>query len=190
LAFDGNFTPVSENGMFWDLEVTTTGSAKNLLLNIEQLHPLPADFQIWLLDKEDEASLPLSNGGASLSISKNQEQKQLRLITGTEAFAQTHNEDIFLQPLDFALQQNFPNPFNPETTIQYQLARRAPVLLEIFNILGQRVATLVNEVQKAGKYSLVWNGRDQHGNRVASGLYIYRLKADTFVETRKMVLTR
>lgn len=190
LAYDGNFMPVSEEGMFWDLQVSTTGSAKNLRLSIEQLHPLPSDFQIWLLDKDDQSSLPILHGEVNLSISKMQDKKSLRLIAGTVEFARTHNEDIFLQPLEFALHQNFPNPFNPETVIPYQLAKRAPVLLEIYNILGQRVATLVNEVQKAGRYSLAWNGRDKGGNRVASGIYIYRLKAGTYVETRKMVLTR
>ncbi|MEJ2054087.1 MAG: T9SS type A sorting domain-containing protein, partial [Calditrichaceae bacterium] len=88
-------------------------------------------------------------------------------------------------PANFKLYQNYPNPFNPATNISWQLAVRSYVDLSIYNILGQKVATLVNKKQNSGKYQVEWNG----GNLV-SGVYIIRLKAGNFQQTRKMVLLR
>ncbi|MDW7680883.1 MAG: FlgD immunoglobulin-like domain containing protein, partial [bacterium] len=94
-------------------------------------------------------------------------------------------------PKKFELVQNYPNPFNPQTRIQYQLARPAEVRLEIFNLLGKKVITLVNEKQPAGIHSTSWDGRDATGNQAASGVYFYRLlvkdKGNNHSFTRKMV---
>jgi hypothetical protein len=91
----------------------------------------------------------------------------------------------------FSLSQNFPNPYNPSTTIHYGLPVRSSVRLTIYNMLGQRVSELVNAEQDAGFQSVVWNAS------VASGLYFYRLEATTlndpnkhFVDTKKMLLLR
>lgn len=106
-----------------------------------------------------------------------------------------HDENI---PLAFALHQNYPNPFNPTTSIRYELPVNGRVILKIYNILGQEVRTLVNETQNAGKKSAVWDGRDNFGQEVSAGIYIYRIQAgdaeagrqEVFVENRKMVLLR
>ncbi|TVM01423.1 MAG: hypothetical protein CV087_10880 [Candidatus Brocadia sp. WS118] len=93
-------------------------------------------------------------------------------------------------PLTFDLQQNYPNPFNPSTAIRYQLASSEAVTLEIFNALGQKVRTLVNEKQEAGKYTIQWDGKNNAGNPAASGIYLYRIKAGDFIKVRKMLLLR
>jgi hypothetical protein len=93
-------------------------------------------------------------------------------------------------PSEFALFQNYPNPFNPETTIQYQVPERSEVKLLIFNFLGQRVATLVDEVQSMGDYSVQWDGKDDTGKAVASGVYLYRLQTNQFVQVKKLALLR
>ncbi len=90
----------------------------------------------------------------------------------------------------FDLFQNFPNPFNPETVISYQLPASANVELTVFNLLGQPVRTLVQAPQAGGRYQVKWDGRNEKGAAVASGLYLYRLRAGSFVETRKMMLMR
>ncbi|RMH75971.1 MAG: T9SS C-terminal target domain-containing protein, partial [Calditrichaeota bacterium] len=93
-------------------------------------------------------------------------------------------------PVHFELHQNYPNPFNPSTVIRYALPQTADVRLEIYNLLGQRIATLVNRRQTRGRYTVIWDGRDQSGKPVASGIYLYRLEADHFVQVRKLVLLR
>ncbi len=91
-------------------------------------------------------------------------------------------------PQQFQLMQNYPNPFNPETTIRYHLPEAIPVKLSIYNMLGQKIKTLVDAKQTAGEYRIRWNGRDESGREVASGIYLYRLKAGDFVSTKKMLL--
>ena len=86
---------------------------------------------------------------------------------------------------NFTLKQNFPNPFNPATKIDFSLDTKSEVNLSIFNMLGQEVITLVDEVRAAGSYSETWNASD-----VASGVYFYKLTADDLTLTKKMVLLK
>ena len=85
------------------------------------------------------------------------------------------------------LHSNTPNPFNPATRIQYDLPKTSSVTVEIFNVLGKHVRTLFNGRQPAGRYSIVWDGRDENGAVVASGVFIYQLRAGSFMQSRKML---
>ncbi|VAX27070.1 hypothetical protein MNBD_IGNAVI01-2948 [hydrothermal vent metagenome] len=98
-------------------------------------------------------------------------------------------------PDQFLLEQNYPNPFNPSTTIRYTIpnvgssfSSSMNVKLTIFDILGHKIATLVNEQQGPGNYQVKWNGKDKNDKEVASGIYLYRLKAGSFISTKKMML--
>jgi len=93
-------------------------------------------------------------------------------------------------PAKFSLEQNYPNPFNPSTRIDYALPVESDVSLQIFNLLGQLVRTLVSGDRPAGYHSVEWDGRDNSGRLVGSGLYFFRLSTEEFVQTRKMVLLR
>lgn len=93
-------------------------------------------------------------------------------------------------PLSFTLGANYPNPFNPLTTIEYSVPSRAHVSIEVFDVLGRKVRTLVDEPRSAGSHRVVWNGCDNAGQPVSTGLYLYRLKADDLVQTRKMMLLK
>jgi hypothetical protein len=93
-------------------------------------------------------------------------------------------------PSAYALRQNFPNPFNPETTISYDLADAGRVELSIYNVMGQQVKQLVTEEQPAGRYRVVWDGSDAVGRGVASGIYFYRLNASGFSAVRKLMLLK
>ena len=88
------------------------------------------------------------------------------------------------------LYQNIPNPFNPETNIRFYLKDTGFVSLEIYNIKGQLVRTLVNNVLPAGDHSFVWNGKDQNGNKVASGIYLYSLRTKDISEKKKAILLK
>lgn len=94
-------------------------------------------------------------------------------------------------PLAFALHQNYPNPFNPTTVVMYDLDVASHVNLEIFNVLGQKVSTLVDEFQQEGHHAVQWGGNDDSGAPVATGVYFYRINAGTSkVETKKMMLLK
>ena len=93
-------------------------------------------------------------------------------------------------PKDFALGQNYPNPFNPTTTIRYQLPQARHVSINVYNLLGQMVTTLVDESQKAGYKAVVWDGTNNSGHRVSSGLYIYRMKAGEFIDVKRMLFLK
>jgi len=94
-------------------------------------------------------------------------------------------------PTEFALGQNYPNPFNPVTTIRFALPVEATVRLAIYNMLGQQVATIIDgEYYAAGIYEATWNSRDVSGNEVSSGMYIYRITAGDYVETKRMILMK
>ncbi len=98
--------------------------------------------------------------------------------------------EVRLVPAEFALSQNYPNPFNPETTISYDLAEGSEVRLEIYNVMGQLVNTLVSEAQAAGRYRMRWSGQDAFGRQVASGVYFYRLQTEGFKAVRKLMLLK
>jgi len=93
-------------------------------------------------------------------------------------------------PMEFAVSQNYPNPFNPATTISYALPVASHVDLALYNLLGQRITTLVDKIQPPGKHTIIWNGRDSHGEEVSTGIYFYRITAGDFTQTRKMMLVR
>ncbi len=97
-------------------------------------------------------------------------------------------EEEISAPLEFALQANYPNPFNPSTTISYSLDQTQDVALEVYDLLGHKIATLASGVQAAGQHQVQWNGTDDKGKTVASGLYVYRLSSENRVKTRKMML--
>ncbi|MCP4704511.1 MAG: T9SS type A sorting domain-containing protein, partial [candidate division Zixibacteria bacterium] len=93
-------------------------------------------------------------------------------------------------PDQFQLSQNYPNPFNPTTMIEYNVPTRSDVSIEIFNIVGQKIRSLVNETKMAGKYEVIWDGDDSKGDRVSSGIYFYRFETDNHIETKKMLLLK
>ncbi len=95
-----------------------------------------------------------------------------------------------LIPIVTKLDQNYPNPFNPTTTINFSLKENSKVSLNIYNIKGQKVKTLVRDQLSAGQHSVVWDGRDENNKSVSSGIYFYKLKTDKFEKTKRMVLLK
>jgi len=104
-------------------------------------------------------------------------------VTGIE-------RDNEITPENFILHQNYPNPFNPSTVINYQVSAACRVKIEVYNILGQKVKTLVNQDMQPGVYEVRWEGKDENENPVSSGVYFYRLMTRDIVITRKMIVIR
>lgn len=109
-------------------------------------------------------------------------------FTNTTSGVELVDNDII--PNNFALSQNYPNPFNPSTKIDFTIPNKAHVRLDIYNLLGREVATLINSKLAAGNYVVDWDGRDNKGVNVASGIYFYRMASDDYSESKKMILLK
>ncbi|MFH0992175.1 MAG: S8 family peptidase [bacterium] len=130
-----------------------------------------------------------SDPASSLALPANMANLRLRpviaAVTGLVAVEQV--EGI---PLVYELSQNYPNPFNPSTKIIYSIPTSGMVNIRVFDMLGREVATLINELQEAGRYSVSWNGKANNGISAASGVYFYRFEANGYHSTQKMILMR
>ena len=93
-------------------------------------------------------------------------------------------------PVEYGLSQNFPNPFNPQTSIEYRLPESGAVSLVIYNLLGQEVRTLVKDVVESGLHHVYWDGKDSEGKQVANGVYVYRMSAGEYTQVRRMMLLK
>ena len=106
---------------------------------------------------------------------------------GCETILSTDKDVI---PLQYVLHQNHPNPFNPVTTLRYDLPENSLVNITIYDMLGRQVKTLVNQTQDAGYRSVIWNATNDYGKPVSAGIYLYQIQAGEFVQTKKMVLLK
>lgn len=93
-------------------------------------------------------------------------------------------------PTEYKLNQNYPNPFNPSTTVKYELPKDSKVSLVIYNLKGQKVTTLANDFQTAGYHQTIWNGTNEMGQKVSSGVYFLRMQTENFVKTMTMTFTK
>jgi hypothetical protein len=114
------------------------------------------------------------------------EQGEMALFTSGQSYTRTLLGPTFCDQLA----QNYPNPFNPTTTLAFSLANEAQVQLSIFEVNGALVRTLLDRQQGAGVHRIKWDGRNDHGQPVASGVYFYRLVAGAFTETKKMTILK
>jgi Carboxypeptidase regulatory-like domain/Viral BACON domain len=142
------------------------------------------------------------NGTGEGLINGDQYAIRVNGVDAEEAFTFTGNGDRTMigslslksggnvVPSQFSLSQNYPNPFNPETTISFDIPVEARVKLTIFNILGEKVTTLIDEQKAAGSYTVIWSGQTDNGSTVSSGIYFYRLDAGEYVKSMKMTLMK
>jgi len=98
--------------------------------------------------------------------------------------------DVSFVPKEYRLYDAYPNPFNPSTTIGYDIQKKGHVSVLIYDMLGNRVRTLANGIQEAGNGSITWNGRDDGGKLVSAGLYIYQIQSGTFSQAKKVVVLK
>ena len=128
---------------------------------------------------------------ATLTFTTNDsENENVEMTLVGNATSAVSLEDELNVPATFELNQNYPNPFNPSTTVKYQVPESAKVNLVVYNMTGQKIATLTNEFQAAGYHNVNWNGTNDFGQQVASGVYFLRMQAGNFVKTISMTFTK
>ncbi|TFB10887.1 T9SS type A sorting domain-containing protein, partial [Candidatus Marinimicrobia bacterium MT.SAG.3] len=157
---------------------------------------------VWDVDNDGVDELVLTHRGGNgmflsvISLTATNDELAAGNVTMTVEFQETF---VFVgvddarsaqMPREYSLGQNYPNPFNPSTSIMYDVPLTSNVSLIIYDILGRNVRTLLNEQHNAGSYSVEWDGKNADGLLVTSGIYFYRLEADQFAITKKMVLLK
>jgi hypothetical protein len=163
------------------------GGATSVRLRLSAVGKRPTGHRRYLLDLKRERRLA---PGAPLELAPGT-SRRLKVIVGTESYAEANSDGIDLDTFVNALRGNYPNPFERTTTLAYTLATEQEVTVEIYNVLGQRVRTLVQgQTQRPGLHRLRWDGENPYGQGVGSGVYFLRIRADDFTATRKMVLVR
>jgi len=212
----GNFTqdvrPFTGDPTVWDFVVATNCGDDELTLNWTIPEEIESELQIHLISYENgeeidmreqseySYSIPKTMGKSS-APAKNANPRSFRKISEDDVllhkFAITvqHSDatgvdETSLIPDEYYLKQNFPNPFNPSTTIEYGIPEAGNVSILIYNILGQEVRNLVNIKQVAGMHSVRWDGKDNWGVDVGSGVYFYKISANKFQQIQKLILLR
>ncbi len=190
--FCTDFRASHEADQVWDFEVSTNQTQREVRLHFTLVGDFPANVEVYLIDEAPGLAQNLRAKAEYTFRSGTQPlQKRLKLLVGKPEFVSKQAGAIALVPEKFEVLQNFPNPFNPETSIRYNLPEAAVVTLVIYDQLGRKVRTLVNHVtQMAGYHSAVWDGRDESGRPVATGIYLYKVTAGQHSQVRKMVLQK
>jgi hypothetical protein len=188
-----DFRPLNEEGGIWEMHVITGDEGARVKLQLPEKLNLPdPEFEAYLIDIDQRMAHNLKKI-SSLEINSGTGNRNFRVIVGKKSFVEQNNAGVKLAPSEIKLYTNYPNPFNPETVIRYTISDASPsytVTMKIFNMLGQELATLVNEQQVPGYYEVRWNARGY-----SSGIYFYQMSVSNgsnkaFHEIKKMVLMK
>jgi hypothetical protein len=169
----------------WYIDINGSGTRPITLIWGDMSSLLPPDYSAWLYIPS------LFNAVNMFEVTSEEITLELPdniyIIISTQYLSLS---DILGLPDEFALHQNYPNPFNPVTTLRYDLPEQANVNIIIYDMLGREVKTLVNSAQDAGFKSIIWNATNDYGKPVSAGVYLYKIQAGEFVQTKKMVLLK
>jgi hypothetical protein len=189
LALSRDFRQTGSDGYFWDFTVKGINLEAPVNLQIASLG-LSESQPVWLIEKAKKYAREIQPD-ESIILKGSEIQQEYRLITGSETFFKDNNLGMGLLPETFTLEQNYPNPFNATTTIRFAVPQEAPVTLLIYDISGRLVHTLAqNQTMQPGFYEIIWNGINEKGQQLASGLYLTVLISPEKRLTSKMALIK
>lgn len=186
--FSTDIRPVPARGDAWTFEVSTN-AARPVSLVFDGVQQVPPGWDVWLLDEKLKVARDLQAASRyELDAPVPEEKRRFQLVVGTSAFVKERLQSAEALPGSYALESVFPNPSRGQTTIRFGLPQEEDVTVEVYNVLGQRVATLLQRAsRKEGFHAVQWDGRDGQGAALASGVYFIRLRAGDFVATEKVV---
>ncbi|MDZ7293008.1 MAG: choice-of-anchor D domain-containing protein [candidate division KSB1 bacterium] len=201
MKYTADFRPADKDAYQWPIMVVSNQPSSEVNLEFKGMANLPDEFEAYLIDEAYGIARNLRRNPAYRMITgTNGIEKSLKLLVGKTEALQKQTAGIALVPKVFELSQNFPNPFAAKyqqtfTAIRYALPQSATVTVEVYNMLGQKVRTLVDrQAQAADYYLATWDGRDELGKEVSSGVYLYRLLAESeggkFAMTKKLILVK
>ena len=196
LYFTGNgsvpmttdFRPQAE-GYVWDVKVTTSWAHKPVKLTFQRSQRLPETLSLGLWDEQDQVWINLKQDSVYYFISAERDSaRRFQLLAGSSRFMAEQAKTGL--PLSTQVLQNYPNPFNEQTMIAYQLAKAGRIEISIYNILGQKVRQVYSGIQSAGRKQWLWDGRDQNGQPLGSGVYFLQMQGPDLTAQRKMIYLR
>jgi predicted outer membrane repeat protein len=181
--------PTGGKGRTWTLRLhrpKAGDTASEVRLDWSGAGSLPEAQSRYVIDPSAETRM---TPGQTVTLDEG-ETRRLKVIVGTERYAEKNSAGASLTSYENELRSNYPNPFEKQTTLEYTLSEERPVRIAVYNILGQRVRTLVDGRKTAGLHRAQWDGTNRYGDRVGSGVYFYRIEAGDFSASKKMVLVR
>ena len=183
-----DYRPKIEDGDVWEFAVRT--NIRDVVsLKFDGVEDIPEEYEVLLLDGTTKNLREIKNYTIAKRVSD--QPKFLKIVVGKRNYINENLEGIQIIPTSFELAQNFPNPFNPSTTIRYGLPKEAKVTVTVYNLLGKTVVTLVDdETKKAGSHIVTWNGSNASGRQVASGVFVYQLRSGNLRMTKKLILMK
>jgi len=154
-----------------------------------------ADVQNWLDNSSSNFGWILIGNESDIKTAKRFDSRENSNVSNRPLLTLTYNsttnvENLNPIPSEFELSQNYPNPFNPDTEIRFNLPKASFITLEVYNSLGQQIRTLVSQQLNFGQYAINWNGRNEFGEMMNSGIYYYRIKTKQFSEIKRMILLK
>jgi hypothetical protein len=178
------------NGI-WNIRLFGESSSKSVTLSGKNVGYLPQGLIISVLDVSKRHIIDNFLLNEYTIDQKINQIYDLKFVIGDEVFVQSTLMNLLSQiPEKFSLSQNYPNPFNPVTKMDFSITRTGKVYIVVYNLLGQKVKTLVNETMEYGYHSVIWNGIDELGQPVSSGVYFSELRAEGFRKSKKMLLIK
>ncbi len=176
---------------FWKYDFLVRGNTSDrVTLEIENLGFFNPSYNIFLIDSINSISTELRlNHKVLIQNAPDLDGHKFSILIGQDVSSKTEL-DLNLLPDKFKLYQNYPNPFNPETHIEFDLPKEVNIAINIYNLLGQKVKTLIDKKMKAGHHSILWNGIDENGSSVSSGIYFYQLVSPDHMCTKKMTIIK
>lgn len=188
--YAGDFRPPSVNGKAFAFAVSNARRDVPIMLRLEEAWNLPQGWQAMLHDVSTERTIVLSSGGEYVFYLQGSQPHRFKLAVGADDFLRNQDPGFAPLPSRPELSQNFPNPFNPATTVRYSLPTAQFVRVNVYDGTGRLVRTLAEGWRSAGHYTVKWDGRDAAGGRLASGVYFIRMEAGAVVVRRKVVLAK
>jgi len=173
------------DGHVWDLQCRLEDGTDRVMLEIHGMEDIPPGFGVWLMDCRQNYVYDLRHRTRIPFQAEAAEVLDFQILAGQQTMLEDLNLPVKMVPSRFALDQNFPNPFNPVTQIRYSLAEDARVRLEIYNMLGRSMALLTDAQQPAGEYVYEWNAGD-----LPTGIYLIRFQADSYSAMKKCMLIK
>ena len=190
-TFSSDIRSTEEQNGVWNLRLTADGEPGPVSISAEFNGLIPGELVAALVDIQTRKIYDDVTSQTIVIDDRLDLAYDLKIAAGDPAYVQATVLKILADiPAEFALSQNYPNPFNPVTRLNYTLPRRSKVMIQVYNILGQEVVTLVNAEQHYGQHTAVWNGLDRFGKPAASGVYFTELRTRSFRQAKKMLLLK